>query len=97
MNPFFFARLVRAFLLTSRRHLLQRNTVNRRYTLAQNETSGRWELREEQTNRLVRSWKTKTEATSKAALERCLGAEGGSVVIRKKGGVFEEERRYAGR
>ena len=33
----------------------------------------------------------------RAYFEYHLGKEGGSVVIRKKGGVFEEERRYAGR
>jgi hypothetical protein len=43
---------------------------------------------------VIRTYGTKTEATRKGTLERALGREGGAVVIRKKGNVFEEERRF---
>lgn len=69
----------------------------RRYTLAQNDKTNKWDLIDEGSRRLVRTFRTKTEATGKGVLEKAIGRDGGSVVIRKKGGVYEEERRYARR
>ena len=70
---------------------------SRRFSLKYNEESEKWELRNEQNSRLVRSFGSKEAATRAGVLEREIGAAGGSVVIRKKGGVFEEERRFGGR
>jgi hypothetical protein len=69
----------------------------RRFTLTHDEKSDLWVLRNEQTNRVIRTYGTKTEATRKGSLEQALGKEGGAVVIRKKGGVYEEERRFGRR
>ena len=69
----------------------------RRLTLTYNVQDDTWELRDERTNRLIKSYLTKEAATRRGVLERELGRGGGSVVVRKKGGVFEEERRFASR
>jgi len=69
----------------------------RRYTLIQNDRTNVWELIREDTRKVVRRFRTKTEATSKGVLENAIGKDGGSVVIRKKGGVFEEQRNYRAR
>jgi hypothetical protein len=71
--------------------------ISRRMTLTYNVQDDTWELRDERTNRLVKTFLTKEAATRKGVLERALGKSGGSVIVRKKGGVFEEERRYPGR
>ena len=69
----------------------------RRFSLTLNEETNKWVLKNEQTNRVIRIFRTKTEATSKGMLEKALGKGGGAVVVRKKGGVFEEERRFGAR
>jgi hypothetical protein len=69
----------------------------RRFSLNYNTQTEKWELRNEQNARLLRSYWSKEAATRAGVLEREIGSEGGSVVIRKKGGVFEEERRFGGR
>ena len=71
--------------------------ASRRFTLKYNDETGTWELRNEQTSRLVRSFGSKEAATRAGVLEKEIGSAGGSVTIRKKGGVFEEERRYGAR
>jgi len=70
---------------------------SRRFTLTHNETTNTWDLKNDDSDKLVRSFDTKEAATRAGVLEKALGKKGGSVTIRKKGGVFEEERRYAGR
>jgi hypothetical protein len=72
-------------------------TSTRRLTLTHNEQTGCWDLKEERSRRLLKAFKSKTEATRKGVLARALGEEGGSVIIRKKGGVFEEERHFTRR
>jgi hypothetical protein len=69
----------------------------KRLTLTHNEETQLWDLKEERSRRLIKAFRSKTEATSRGVLEKALGPEGGSVTIRKKGGVFEEERRFTGR
>jgi uncharacterized protein DUF2188 len=71
--------------------------VARRLSLSYNVETDTWDLTDERTSKLVKSFLTKEAATRKGVLESHLGKQGGSVVIRKRGGVFEEERRYAGR
>lgn len=69
----------------------------RRFSLNYTLETGKWTLRDERTGRAVKSFGSKEAATRAGVLESALGSAGGSVIIRKKGGVFEEERRYAGR
>jgi hypothetical protein len=69
----------------------------RRFSLTHNVATNHWDLRDEATHHVLRSFTTKEAATRKGVLEKMLGKGGGSVTIRKKGDVFEEERRYAAR
>ncbi len=68
--------------------------TSRRFTLKHNAKTNKWELRNAHTNRLVKSFASKKGATKKGVLEKSLGRDGGSVQIRTKGGVLDEERRY---
>jgi hypothetical protein len=68
--------------------------TSRRFNLTHNAKTNQWELRNARTNRLVKSFGSKKEATKRGVLEKCLGRAGGSVQIRTKGGVLDEERRY---
>ena len=70
--------------------------TSRRFTLTHNTRANQWELRQEQTGKLYRSVRTKELGTKKGVLEKVPGKEGGSVTIRTKGGVFEEERNFTG-
>jgi hypothetical protein len=66
------------------------------FSLNYNADNKKWELRNEDNRRIVRTFPSKEAATRAGVLEKEVGSGGGSVIIRKKGGVFEEERRYAG-
>ena len=70
---------------------------SRRLSLNYNVETGTWDLRDDRTNRMIKSFLTKEAATRRGVLEKFLGREGGSVVIRKKGGVYEEQRNYPSR
>ncbi len=63
-------------------------------TLEKNDRTGRWDLTSDKTDRTVKSFTTKSEATKGGALERALGPEGGSVKIQKENGRYQEERTY---
>jgi len=65
-----------------------------KYTLSFNDQKSRWDLTNDTTNRVVKTFQTKTEATKGGALEQAVGKSGGSVKIRKVNGAFEEERTY---
>jgi len=65
-----------------------------KYTLDYNEKKEKWELEKDQTNRIVKNFDTKEEATKKDALRSLLGNNGGSVKIQKQDGKFQEERTY---
>ena len=71
--------------------------TTRRLSLNYNVDTDTWDLRDDRTNRLVKSFLTKEAATRRGVLEKLVGPEGGSVVIRKKGGVYEEQRNFRGR
>jgi hypothetical protein len=65
-----------------------------KYTLSKNEKSDRWDLTQDKTDKTVRSFKTKGDATKGGVLEKAVGPEGGSVKIQKEKGRFQEERTY---
>ncbi len=46
------------------------------------------------TDRTVKVFETKGEATKGGVLEKAVGKEGGSVKIQKENGRFQEERTY---
>jgi hypothetical protein len=65
-----------------------------KYTLEKNEKKETWDLTNDKTNRTVRSFETKEDATKGGVLERTVGTTGGSVKIQKENGRFQEERTY---
>jgi hypothetical protein len=67
-----------------------------KFTLDYNEKRDRWDLTNDQTDRVVKTFDTKQDATKGGVLERALGPAGGSVKIQKQNGRFQEERTYPG-
>jgi hypothetical protein len=65
-----------------------------KYTLEYNEKKDRWELENDKTNKVVKSFETKGQATAGGVLQGALGSEGGSVKIQLENGKFQEERTY---
>ena len=65
-----------------------------KYTLDYNEQKSRWDLERDKTNKVVKSFETKEDATKGGVLRKAVGPEGGSVKIQKENGRFQEERTY---
>jgi hypothetical protein len=65
-----------------------------KYTLEHNAKKNRWDLERDGTERIVRSFVSKEDATAAGVLKRAIGPEGGSVKIQKENGVFQEERTF---
>ncbi len=65
-------------------------------TLDFNEKKEQWELTNDKTDRIIRVFETKDEATAGGVLEKAVGNNGGSVKIQKMNGRFQEERTYPG-
>jgi len=66
----------------------------RTFTLDHNEQKDRWDLKNDTTNRVVKTFETKNDATAGGAIKQVLGSEGGSVKIQKENGQYQEERTY---
>lgn len=64
------------------------------FTLAFNEKRESWPLVNDKTNRVVKTFGTKADATAGGALKKAVGSGGGSVKIQKENGRFQEERTY---
>lgn len=65
-----------------------------KFTLNSNEKTKKWDLTNDQTDKIVKSYATKANATVGGALRKAVGPEGGSVKIQKENGRFQEERTY---
>lgn len=65
-----------------------------KFTLDYNEKKDRWDLENDKTNRVVKTFDTKEDATKGGVLRRAVGSDGGSVKIQKENGRFQEERTY---
>jgi Uncharacterized protein conserved in bacteria (DUF2188) len=65
-----------------------------KFTFSHNEKKGRWDLTNDATDRTVKTFPTKTEATKGGVLKKAVGKEGGSVKIQKENGRYQEERTY---
>jgi hypothetical protein len=65
-----------------------------KFTLDYNEKKDRWDLTNDKTDRTVKTFETKQEATKGGVLEKAMGNNGGSVKIQKENGRFQEERTY---
>ena len=65
-----------------------------KFTLTKNDAKDRWDLVNDRTDKTVKSFSTKADATKGGALEKAVGAQGGSVKIQKENGRYQEERTY---
>lgn len=65
-----------------------------KFTLTQNEAKSRWDLKNDSSDKVVKSFDKKADATSRGALRKAVGSEGGSVKIQKENGRFQEERTF---
>ena len=65
-----------------------------KFTLTKNEDKDRWDLVNDKTDRTVKTFETKADATAGGALKKAVGSEGGSVKIQKENGRFQEERTF---
>jgi hypothetical protein len=66
-----------------------------KYTLAFDPKKENWKLENDQTDKVVRRFDTKEDATERGALRKALGSEGGSVKIEyKEKSGYEEERTF---
>lgn len=67
-----------------------------KFTLTHNEKKDRWDLTNDKTDKVVKTYETKAEATAGGVLKKATGTEGGSVKIQKMDGKYQEERTYPG-
>ena len=65
-----------------------------KFTLEFDEKKGNWPLENDKTDRIIKWFETKEDATKSGVLKKVLGSEGGSVKIQKQNGRFQEERTY---
>lgn len=63
-------------------------------TLSHNDEKGRWDLKNDKTDKVVKSFDTKEEATRGGVLAKAAGKEGASVKIQKMDGKYQEERTF---
>lgn len=65
-------------------------------TLSHNDKKDRWDLTVDKTDKVVKTFDTKAEATKGGVLAKAAGEGGASVKIQKLDGKFQEERTYPG-
>jgi len=65
-----------------------------KYTLEFDERRRRWDLQNDATDKVVKSFATKEDATQRGALRKAVGPDGGSVKIQKRTGRYQEERTF---
>lgn len=65
-----------------------------KYTVSYDKQKENWKLENDMTNKVVRRFETKEEATAGGVLKKAVGSEGGSVKIKKLDNDYQEERTY---
>ena len=65
-----------------------------KFTLSFDDEKSDWALKQDKSNRVVRRFENKGDATRGGALSEAIGQGGGSVKIQKQNGKFQEERTY---
>lgn len=65
-----------------------------KFTLDYDENKDRWSLEQDDSNKVIKTFKTKSDATSRGVLKKAIGQDGGSVKIQKQNGKFQEERTF---
>jgi hypothetical protein len=68
--------------------------LKRKYTLRFDDTRNKWVLKQDATDKIIRYFKSKEDGTRAGVLRKLLGRQGGTVTIRTKTGVFDEERNF---
>jgi hypothetical protein len=64
-----------------------------KYTLSHNDNKNRWDLTNDKTNKVIKAFETKEEATAGGVLKKAIRGEG-SVKIEKENGKYQEERTF---
>ncbi|MGB9368508.1 MAG: DUF2188 domain-containing protein [Xanthobacteraceae bacterium] len=65
-----------------------------KFTLAFDRHKENWKLENDVTDKVVKRFPTKEDATTRGVLKKAVGSDGGSVRIEKKHGGYDEERTY---
>lgn len=65
-----------------------------KYTLDFNKKKEVWSLENDKTDRVVKTFQKKEDATKGGVLEKVLGESGGSVKIKKLDSTYQEERTF---
>lgn len=68
--------------------------MKRKYTVRFDDSREKWILKHDATQKVLKVFDTKEDATRAGVLRKALGREGGTVSVRTRGGVFEEERNF---
>ena len=66
--------------------------MKRKFTLRFDQVKSSWVLRHDDSERVIRTFKSKEEGSRAGVLRKTLGKSGGIVVLRTKSGIFDEER-----
>jgi len=64
-----------------------------KFTLSHNNRKGGWDLKQDKTEKLIKHFETKEDATASGVLKKAIGGEG-SVKIEKENGRYQEERTF---
>lgn len=65
-----------------------------KFTLSHNNKKDAWDLTNDKTDRVVKRFETKVDATKGGVLKKAVGSEGGSVKIKTTDNKYQEERTY---
>ena len=65
-----------------------------KFTLELNEKTEKWDLKNDTTDKKVKSFENKADATAAGVLRKAVGSDGGSVKIQKTNGRIQEERTF---
>ena len=71
--------------------------AKRRFSLRFDPVKEKWILKNDVNEKVVKIFATKEDATRAGALQKALGRQGGTVMVRKLNGVLEEERAFPSR
>ncbi|MDO9184141.1 MAG: DUF2188 domain-containing protein, partial [Bacteriovorax sp.] len=66
----------------------------KKFTLSFDKKQENWKLENDKTDRVIKRFDTKENATGGGVLKKTIGKNGGSVRIEKKHGGYDEERTF---
>lgn len=68
----------------------------RKYTLRFDDAKEKWILKHDTSQKIVKVFATKEDATRAGVLKKTIGRQGGFVRVLTRNGIFEEERTFPG-